>query len=212
MTKFGLTSAEKKARKTLEKSFEASLRIAAKNAGWSYLKPTPFARYGEWFVSISPLIWTDEIKAQAQANIKPFGIDDLMSRILCFGSLAEKPLSLRARGPYCLVRSMLTSDIERGGNVDLMIGATLEFMKETASILENLTMDQFIEFCRDDRPIGMISDNLVAALILANRTPEARVLCDEAIANNQMGSNGRSIEDGRIVGFFELATRWMNQN
>jgi hypothetical protein len=211
VTEKKLTRGEKKARKELSKAFDASFKIEAKQAGWGYIKPTAFKRIGDWFVCLNPSISTEAERAQLMGTVKPFAIDDLMSKILGFGGLEGTPLSLRARGPYSLVVPMFTTSIEAGGRVDAMVGLASDFMREIEPRAGQLTYEDFITFV-DDRPSGTVGDNQVAARILAGRKEEALSLCESAIASKQHGSNARVTEDGQIVSFFELARHWIRNS
>lgn len=208
----GLSKDERKARRSIEPAFNQAFRVRTKSIGWGYLKPTAFKQLGEWFVAFHPVIWSDERRAQLSANIKPFAIDELMSRIMGFGSLEGSPLSLRARGPYCLVRPIRTASIESDGNIDAMLLASSSFMDEAVSFLDVLSLDDFVEFSRDDVPAGKISVNAVAALILAGRTDEALEASEAAIAAKQSDGPARMTEDGHILSFFDLAKRWIKNS
>ena len=206
-----LTRDEKKARRELDKAFQAAHKQQAKAAGQGYLKPTAFKRIGEWFVTLDPVIYTDAARAELQATVKPFAIDDLISRILGFDGLDGSPLSLRARGPHALVLPIWTRDIETGGNVEAMLSLSADFAEEVASKVQSLSLVNFIEFISKDGPAGQVSYNHVAAMILANRPDEALVLCEKAVASKQWGGPARVTEDGRMVGFFELAMGWLRR-
>lgn len=206
-----LTREEKSARRSLEKAFQTAHKQQAKSAGWGYLKPTAFKRIGEWFVTLDPIIWTDAERAQLQATIKPFAIDDLMSHIMGHGGLDGSPLSLRARGPHTLVIPMWTQDIEAEGNIDAMLRLSADFAEEVCAKVQSLLLDDFIEFVSRDYPVGKVKCELVAAMILNNRLGDALTLCEQAIATKQWGGPARVTEDGRIIGFFEFAKLWINR-
>jgi hypothetical protein len=205
----GLSRDEKKARKAIEPAFNQAFKTAAKAKGWSYLKPTAFKQIGEWFVAFDPVVWTDERLAELWANIKPFEIDELMSRIMGFKGLAAHPLSLRARGPHCVVRPMRTISIESGGDVDAMLRISSDFMDDTISFLSTLSLADFVEICREDLPAGQVSANFVAALVLSGRREEALEACESAISSKQWGGPARMTDDGRMYSFFEFAKRWI---
>ena len=207
-----LTRDEKKARRDLEKSFQAEFKKQSKAAGWSYLKPTAFKRMGEWFVGLNPIIWTDAKRAQLQVTVKPYDLDDLMSRILGFGGLDGSPLSLRTRGPHALVVPIWSHNIESEGDLDKMLSNSTEFIDEVPSKLATLSLDDFIKFVATGGPANSVSYNHVAALILAKHPGEAHALCQQAIASKQWGGPARMTESGQIIGFFELTKQWLEEH
>ncbi|MFK0299908.1 hypothetical protein ACIQTU_11905 [Brevundimonas sp. NPDC090276] len=202
-----LSSAERRMRRELAKSFDAAWKPRAKAAGWGYIRPTSFKQIGEWFVYVDPQISTERNRSEITATFKPFYIDDLISRIMGFNGLDEAPLSLRARGPHCLVIPMYTSSIERDGNLGEMIEAAEIFLTSLRTRVEALTLDDFIAFTAP--AAGQVSANQVAALIMAGRDEEADALCKLAIAIKTWGGPARVASDGRMVSFFELAARWI---
>jgi hypothetical protein len=206
-----LTREEQKARRELEKAFQASLKQQVKAAGWGYIKPTSYKRIGEWLVALHPVVWTDAERSEMWAWVKPFPIDDLISRILGFEGLDGKPLSLLARGPHCLVRPMYICAVESGGDLNRMTGLASEFSKKVTASVEALALGDFIAFTADDVPVGKVSVNQVAALILAGRSDEATALCEKAVAAKQWGGPARAAADGSVVGFFELALAWLRK-
>ena len=212
MTERKLNREEQKARRGLEKAFQSGLKLQAKATGWGYLKPSFFKRIGDWFVDLHPTFWTDAERSKISACVKPFAIDDLMSRILGFEGLDGPPLSLRARGPHCLVRPMFDRSVECGGDVDRMLDIAADFSIVVTSDVKALSLDDFIDFTADDVPEGQVSVNQVGALILAGRSEEAVVLCNKAVAARQWGGPARTSADGRIVGFFELARAWLQKD
>jgi hypothetical protein len=207
-----LTRDEQKARRDLEKLFHAGLKQQAKATGWGFLKPTSFRRMGEWFVTVDPVVWTDAERSQLHIKVKPFVIDDLMAKIMSLKGLDDTPLSLRARGPHCLVRSMFVTDVEAGGDIDKMLELSSVVFEEVESKIDLLSIDDFIVFSVDDVPSGKMSVNQIAALILAQRSDEARTLCEQAIEANQQGGPSRITDCGQIVSFFECCVRWLSDS
>jgi hypothetical protein len=206
-----LSRDQKKARRDMEALIHKEFKTDSKTRKWGYLKPSAFNKLGDWFVCIQPMIWTDEVKSQIWACVKPYAIDDLISKILGFDGLDGSPLSLRARGPHCLVRPMVISSIESDGDVDLMMSLTRKFFLEFDGKISALSLNDFIAFSHDDVPVGKVSVNETAALILADRGEEASRLCDQAIDSKQLGGPSRVTEDGRIIGFFELTKQWLRE-
>jgi len=202
-----LNVAEKRARRELEKLFDAAWKREAKAAGWGYLKPTSFKRMDKWFVYIDPAISTERKSSKINATVKPFAIDDLMSRILGFQGLDATPLSLRARGPHCLVVPMFSSSIESDGDLARMIELAAEFLMTMPARIEALTLRNFADFSAS--PTGNVSAAQVAALILAGEKAEAAKLCDQAASSEQWGGPARLTEDGKIISFFQFARRWI---
>jgi hypothetical protein len=207
-----LSSDERKARRNLEKEFLPAFKQQAKSQGWGYLKPTAFQCVGEWFVSINPVVYTETRRTELQATVKPFAIDDLMSRICGFDGLEGTALSLRARGPHCLVLPMWTIDIDSDRDLAKMLDASAAFFSAVASKVNNLTLADFVSFVGEGAAPGQISYNHVAALILAQRDNEALVLCRRANEIKQWGGPAKVTEDGRMIGFFELASAWLQNN
>ena len=203
---------EQKTRRELELVFQASFKQETKSAGWGYLKPTPYKRIGEWFITLHPMIWKDAEKAELWAMVKPFGIDDLVSRILGFAGLDGEPLSLRARGPHCLVPPMFTTSIETHGDLGEMVDLAMKFEKMVADRVRTMTLDDFIVFSTDNRPPGKVSLNEAATLILAGRLDQAAALCESAVASKQWGGPARATEAGQVIGFFELALAWLRNS
>jgi hypothetical protein len=210
MSEARLNGVEKRARRELQKMFDAAWKREAKAAGWGYLKPTSFKRIDEWFVYLDPEISTERNSSKISATVKPFAIDDLMSRILGFEGLDGTSLSLRARGPHCLVVPMFSSPIEGDGGLDRMIELAAEFSETIPARVDALTLVDFADFSA--APTGHVSTNQVAALILAGKEAEATNLCDLAISLKQWGGPARSTVDGKIVSFFHLARRWIDEH
>lgn len=210
MSEMKLNGAEKRARRELGKLFDAAWKGEAKAAGWGYLKPTSFKRIHDWFVYLDPEISTERNSSKISATLKPFAIDDLMSRILGFEGLDGASLSLRARGPHCLVVPMFSSSIEGDGGLDRMIELAVEFSKTIPVRVEALTLTDFADFSA--APAGHVSANQVAALILAGKGEEAAKLCDLAISIKQWGGPARSAADGKVVSFFHLARQWIDEH
>ncbi|OWQ94417.1 hypothetical protein CDQ91_15700 [Sphingopyxis witflariensis] len=208
MSETKLNGAEKRARRELGKLFDAAWKREAKAAGWGYLKPTSFKRIDDWFVYLDPEISTERNSSKISAAVKPFAIDDLMSRILGFEGLDGTPLSLRARGPHCLVVPMFSSSIE--GDLNRMIELATEFSKTMPVRVEGLTLADFADFSA--APAGHVSAEQVAALILAGEEEEAAKLCDLAIAIKQWGGPARTTADGKIVSFFHFARQWIDEH
>lgn len=200
---------EKRARRELVKSFDVAWKPKAKAAGWGYVKPTSFTKIGDWFVYLDPMISTERNASVVSATVKPFLIDELISRILGFEGLDGAPLSLRARGPHCLVIPMFTCAIESGGDLSRMIELAAEFSESMPARVEVLTLNDFIALAAP--PAGQISVNQVAALILAGREEEASAFCDLAIAAKQWGGPARVTADGKIVSFFHFASQWIEE-
>jgi len=211
MTEKKLTRNEQKARRELEKAFQPAFKQEAKAAGWGYLKPTSFKRIDEWFVSLNPVIWTDSNRFQLQVNVKPFMIDDLMSRIIGFEGLDGTHLSLRARGPHCLVTPMFIEDISSETDFDRMLVRSTEVMASLNGRIGSLSVNDFVEFAANGVPPDHVGYNHVAALILAERSEEALSLCERAMAIKQWGGPARVREDGQMIGFFELAAKWIRR-
>lgn len=206
-----LTKDQVKARKALDKSYHPLLKQAAKSAGWGYLKPTPFGLVNDWFVDFHPQISTEAFRATLSSTVKPSKIDDLVSRIMGHEGLTGTPLSLLARGPHVLVVPMFNDSIERDGDPELMTDASLAAMAETRIRLETLKLENFIEFVADS-PTGNVNVAHVAALILAQRRDEAAMLAERAVAAKQWGGPARVTEDGRLVGFFEMALGYLRHS
>ena len=202
---------EQQARKAIVKAFDGRFRAWAKARKWGYLKPTAFLKASEWFVDFSPGINTDIHRAVLSCKVKPFALDDLVSRILLFEGLDGKPLSLRARGPHCLVRPMFDVSVENEiDDVNAILKIAEKFSDEALGQIASLTLDDFIAFCGDGFA-ERVSIEQVAALILANRNDEALHLCEKAILTKQWGGPARMTDDGKLIGFFELARRWIGQ-
>lgn len=202
-----LTAKEQKMRRDLAKAYHEAFKKRARSSGFSYLKPTPFKRVGDWFVDFYPSIWTDEVKAEISAHVKPYAIDDLFADILGYSSLAGTPLSLRARGPHCLTLPMFSAAIESGGNVEDMVRKSMDFMEMTLARVQTLTIDEFIDFSGMDRPPERVSENQVVAMILAGRRDEAARLCELAVAQKQTSSRSGFAPNGERTGLFSLALR-----
>jgi hypothetical protein len=198
---------QKRERRVLAKAFDNAWKREAKLAGWGYLKPTSFKLIGDWFVAINPTISTERFASDISATVKPFLIDDLMSRLMGFDGLDGKPLSLRARGPHCLVVPMFRCSIEEEGDLPDMVKTALEFLNSIPSRIAATTLEDFIAIAAP--PSGQVSANQVAALILGGREQEAADLCKDAIAKKQWGGPGRITEDGKVITFFQLALRWI---
>jgi len=202
-----LNAKEQKARRDLAKAYHEAFKKEARSSGLSYLKPTPFKRLGDWFVAFYPSIWTDEVKAEISANVKPYAIDDLFGDILGYPSLVGEPVSLRARGPHCLTLPMFSAAIESDGDVEAMVQKSKVFMEETLARVPTLTIDEFIDFSGVDRPAERVSENQVVAMILAGRRDEAARLCELAVARKQTSSLSGFTPDGERAGLFSLALR-----
>jgi hypothetical protein len=206
MTK--LTREEKKARKQMEKDLVLLLKRDAKAHGWRYADKTIFRQQGDWFVDGMLIVYSDRWLTEIQISVKPFALDDIVSRILGFGGLDGTPLSLRSRGPHCLVLPIDKLNVEeRGSDVGLMADRIWAFAEAKLGEIERMTLDDFIASERSHNASG-IRQELVAALILAERLEEAKALCETALAAKQWGGSARTTSEGRIVGFFELARAW----
>ncbi|WP_423601988.1 hypothetical protein [Sphingomonas sp. MS122] len=203
---------EQRLRKAMAIEFDRTFKASSKLRKWGYLKPTAFVRRGAWFVAFHPTIWVDARRSELGISVKPFALDDLVSRIMLHDGLDDTPLSLRARGPHCLVRPMFVGSIESDGrDVREMDALANRFADESLDRVAGMTLDDFIEFTRDDVPPGKASVNHVAALILVGRHREAMQLCDMAISTKQWGGPARIDERGATTGFFELAGRWIGR-
>lgn len=200
---------QKRERRELAKAFDDAWKREAKLSGWGYLKPTSFKSIGEWFVYMNPTISTERFASDISATVKPLLIDDLMSRIMGFDGLDGTPLSLRARGPHCLVVPMFSCSIEKEGDLADMVEAGLDFLNSMPSRIAATTMEDFIAIAAS--PLGQVSANQVAALILGGREQEAADLCRDAIAANQWGGPARTTAEGKVVTFFHFALRWIGE-
>lgn len=206
-----LSREHKKARKALASEVDAAFKAAARARKWGYLKPTAFLRFDDWFVSFDLTVSTEARRSEIQVKIKPFALDDLVSRIMLHDGLDGTPLSLRARGPHCLVVPYFSQSIENDReDAEAMVEAAVGFAEASLKRIETLTLNDFIEFSRN--PSGNVSVNQVAALILAGRNDEALQLSEAAILAKQWGGPARITEGGQMVGFFELARRWLMRN
>lgn len=154
-------------------------------------------------------ISTERFASDISATVKPLLIDDLMSRIMGSDGLDGTPLSLRARGPHCLVVPMFSCSIENEGDLAEMVKAGLDFLKSISSRIAATTMEDFIAIAAP--PLGQVSANQVAALILGGREQEAADLCRDAIAANQWGGPARTTAEDKVVTFFHFALRWIGE-
>jgi len=203
-----LTREEKKARKQLEKDLALLIKRDAKARGWGYADKTIFRRQGDWFIHATPIVSSERRHTDFQVTVKPFALDDIVSRILGFNGLDGAPLSLRSRGPHCLVLPLYALDIEdEGADVGRMAERLWAFADDKLAEVDQMTLDDFIAFARGDNP-SRINQEIVAALILAKRLEEAKTLCETAIAAKQWSGSARMTQDGRLVGFFEFARAW----
>ena len=145
---------ERAARRALEKQLLPAFKQQTKEDGWGYLKPTAFRRVGEWFVAVNPIVYTERYRTALQATVKPFAIDDLMSRICGFEGLENAALSLRARGPHCLVLPMWTIDIESNGSLPDMLNAAAAFLRDVVARVNALALTDFVSFAGEAPPPG----------------------------------------------------------
>ena len=175
-----LSRIEQGQRRELEKEFLAAFKTLAKSCGWDFLKPTAFRQIGDWFVSLDPSIYRDEVKAHVGFKIKPITIDSLITEIAYGRPLERHPLSLLARGPHCLTLDYVTEPLPPNGPVDLMLSHAEGFMAEAEKIAQSFTLEDFYAFESRERPRGDVSQNALMAKLIVGDFVEVRKLIERA--------------------------------
>jgi hypothetical protein len=198
-------------RKALEAEFLVQLKILSKELGWGFLKPTPFKRVGDWFVDVNPSIYRDEVKAHISLNIKPFDIDDMLSRMTFGEGMDQQPLSLRARGPLCLTTPCLEMKLPAEGPVEEMVRISRLFLEESEKIAQGYDLDAFISFVGEIDERRGVNMNAVAARVLQGDFVRARQLVNAGLQRGDKGNLGRMTTDGKFLWFFDLADKWLAQ-
>ena len=175
-----LSRIEQKERRELEKKFLAIFKNLAKSRGWEFLKPTAFRQIGDWFVTLDPSIYLDEVKAHIGFKIKPISIDSLITEIAHGRPLDRHPLSLLARGPHCLTSDYLTEPLPPTGPADLMLSHAEGFMAEVEKIAQSFSLEDFYKFESRESSRGDVSQNALMAKVIAGDFVEARKLIEQS--------------------------------
>jgi hypothetical protein len=175
-----LSRIEQGERRELETKFLVAFKTLAKSSGWEFLKPTAFRQIGDWFVTLDPSIYLDEVKARIGFKIKPITIDSLITEIAHGRPLERHPLSLLARGPHCLTLDYASEPLPPTGPVDLMLAHAKGFMAEAEKIAESFSLDDFYIFESQERPRGDVSQNALMALLIAGDFVSARKLIEQS--------------------------------
>ena len=206
-----LTREEQRERKALETEFLLSCKALGKELGWGFSKPTLFRRIDSWFVYITPGIYRDERKAHLSLSIKPFAIDDLLSRMMFGGGIPDKPLSRRTGGPLCLVVPIEYRDLPACGPLDLMLDVTRSFLLAAEEKARAYDLDNFIADHGEFDRRGHVYTNAVAARVLQGNLERARELVSLAIANAEEGNLGTWSPGWNITSFFQFADKWLEE-